>query len=103
MNCSIAEPWSQPVTLFLRNAKCSLERYVLGFLQLQLDKVNEKLRTTLNLRLKFMYFDACSSFGVAATGRAVWRAKVDVPGAGDWTLPWILVGVYRLRLAVDHR
>lgn len=63
----------------------------------------KNLRTTLNLRLKFMYFDACSSFGVAATGRAVWGAKVDVPGTCDWTLPRVLVWVDRLRLAVDRR
>ena len=50
-----------------------------------------------------MYFDACSSFGVAATGRTVWRAKVDVPGAGDWTLPWVLAGVDRRRLTVLRR
>lgn len=49
-----------------------------------------------------MYFDARSPFGTAAPGGAVSRAKVDIPGAGNWTLPQVLVGIDGSRLSVNH-
>lgn len=45
-----------------------------------------------------MYFDPGSPLITAARGRAVWRAKVGVPSAGDRTLPWVCVGVDWFRL-----
>ena len=48
-----------------------------------------------------MYFHSRSPF-ITATRRAVWRAIVDVPSAGDGALPWgFPCGVDRFRL-VDH-
>lgn len=49
-----------------------------------------------------MYFHFRSPF-TAATGGTVWRAVVDVPGAGDGTLPWVCVGVVDGFRLVRHR